>query len=571
MYKKLYFYIFVPTFLLLLLLYSLSQRLLEKGITTLHQKSLRDFAISIVQKEGENLLMDKGRGELFENLIYLDSLTGNRITIIDTSGVVIFDSKENPELMDNHRWRPEVAEALRGKIGFSQRESQTLKRRMFYCATPVYKGDTIIGVFRVSEPEERLLEAYNKIRANYILLILAFSMAIFIILTILDLTYRKDIFQFLQAFKKLSENDFSIRILWKKDDLLKELAEHFNSTTEKLMQSYKALKEVEQKLKTILETIPIPIALIDSELNLVYSNTSFREYFTGEKEQIDFSAFSSLELFRYARKIFKEDSSEVKYETQWRGRYFQVFLKKLGKSPQIILIAIDITDTTEKEKLKKELITYVSHDLKTPLTIIKGYAETILEESKDKNISFYAETILKAVDELSHLITKLNTLSKLENVEELEINEINLEEFIEALITPFKHLAAKKQLGFSYSVVKDTETVKTDPEKLKMIIVNLLDNAVKFTEIGRVEFKLEKVGEELKITVSDTGPGIPENLIPKIFERFFTIDKSRGAGYGLGLAIVKHAVQALNGTIEVRSQVGLGTTFSVTIPKVNPL
>lgn len=571
MYKKLYFYIFVPAFLLLLLLYSLSQRLLEKGITTLHQKSLRDFAISIVQKEGENLLMDKGRGELFENLIYLDSLTGNRITIIDTSGVVIFDSKENPELMDNHRWRPEVAEALRGKIGFSQRESQTLKRRMFYCATPVYKGDTIIGVFRVSEPEERLLEAYNKIRANYILLILAFSMAIFIILTILDLTYRKDIFQFLQAFKKLSENDFSIRILWKKDDLLKELAEHFNSTTEKLMQSYKALKEVEQKLKTILETIPIPIALIDSELNLVYSNTSFREYFTGEKEQIDFSAFSSLELFRYARKIFKEDSSEVKYETQWRGRYFQVFLKKLGKSPQIILIAIDITDTTEKEKLKKELITYVSHDLKTPLTIIKGYAETILEESKDKNISFYAETILKAVDELSHLITKLNTLSKLENVEELEINEINLEEFIEALITPFKHLAAKKQLGFSYSVVKDTETVKTDPEKLKMIIVNLLDNAVKFTEIGRVEFKLEKVGEELKITVSDTGPGIPENLIPKIFERFFTIDKSRGAGYGLGLAIVKHAVQALNGTIEVRSQVGLGTTFSVTIPKVNPL
>ncbi len=571
MYKKLYFYIFVPTFLLLLLLYSLSQRLLEKGITTLHQKSLRDFAISIVQKEGENLLMDKGRGELFENLIYLDSLTGNRITIIDTSGVVIFDSKENPELMDNHRWRPEVAEALRGKIGFSQRESQTLKRRMFYCATPVYKGDTIIGVFRVSEPEERLLEAYNKIRANYILLILAFSMAIFIILTILDLTYRKDIFQFLQAFKKLSENDFSIRILWKKDDLLKELAEHFNSTTEKLMQSYKALKEVEQKLKTILETIPIPIALIDSELNLVYSNTSFREYFTGEKEQIDFSAFSSLELFRYARKIFKEDSSEVKYETQWRGRYFQVFLKKLGKSPQIILIAIDITDTTEKEKLKKELITYVSHDLKTPLTIIKGYAETILEESKDKSISFYAETILKAVDELSHLITKLNTLSKLENVEELEINEINLEEFIEALITPFKHLAAKKQLGFSYSVVKDTETVKTDPEKLKMIIVNLLDNAVKFTEIGRVEFKLEKVGEELKITVSDTGPGIPENLIPKIFERFFTIDKSRGAGYGLGLAIVKHAVQALNGTIEVRSQVGLGTTFSVTIPKVNPL
>jgi len=571
LYKKLYFYIFVPTFLLLLLLYSLSQRLLEKGITTLHQKSLRDFAISIVQKEGENLLMDKGRGELFENLIYLDSLTGNRITIIDTSGVVIFDSKENPELMDNHRWRPEVAEALRGKIGFSQRESQTLKRRMFYCATPVYKGDTIIGVFRVSEPEERLLEAYNKIRANYILLILAFSMAIFIILTILDLTYRKDIFQFLQAFKKLSENDFSIRILWKKDDLLKELAEHFNSTTEKLMQSYKALKEVEQKLKTILETIPIPIALIDSELNLVYSNTSFREYFTGEKEQIDFSAFSSLELFRYARKIFKEDSSEVKYETQWRGRYFQVFLKKLGKSPQIILIAIDITDTTEKEKLKKELITYVSHDLKTPLTIIKGYAETILEESKDKNISFYAETILKAVDELSHLITKLNTLSKLENVEELEINEINLEEFIEALITPFKHLAAKKQLGFSYSVVKDTETVKTDPEKLKMIIVNLLDNAVKFTEIGRVEFKLEKVGEELKITVSDTGPGIPENLIPKIFERFFTIDKSRGAGYGLGLAIVKHAVQALNGTIEVRSQVGLGTTFSVTIPKVNPL
>jgi two-component system phosphate regulon sensor histidine kinase PhoR len=104
-----------------------------------------------------------------------------------------------------------------------------------------------------------------------------------------------------------------------------------------------------------------------------------------------------------------------------------------------------------------------------------------------------------------------------------------------------------------------------------MIIVNLLDNAVKFTETGRVELEVVKEGDELKITVSDTGPGIPENLIPRIFERFFTLDKSRGAGFGLGLAIVKHAVQALKGSIDVRSQVGLGTTFTVTIPKVNPL
>ncbi len=569
MYRKLYLYILLPTLLILLGLLLLSQNLLEKGIKTLQQKSLQNFAFSIIQKEGQYLFSDDKNKGLFQNLIYLDSLTGNRITLIDTSGVVIFDSRENPARMDNHRWRPEVSEALRGKIGFSQRESQTLKKRMLYCAVPVRKGDTIIGVVRVSEYESGLADTYKKLKTTYILFIFTFTIIAFIILTVLDSAYRKDIFRFLQAFKKLSENDFSVRILWEREGPLKELAEQFNEMVEKLSQIQKVLEDTEQKLKTILETIPFPLGIIDSKLNILYSNLPFKTLFADEKEKVDLLSF---EILRQARRVLKEsETQELKYESQWKGKYYQVYLKRVGNLPQVILIAIDVTDALEKERVKKELISHVSHDLKTPLTIIKGYGETILEECKDENINYYVENILKAVDELSRLITKLNTLSKLENLPEVEVKELKLKEFVESIITPFKHVASKKGLEFHYSIKTDTETVKTDPEKLKMIIVNLLDNAVKFTETGRVELEVVKEGDELKITVSDTGPGIPENLIPRIFERFFTLDKSRGAGFGLGLAIVKHAVQTLKGSIDVRSQVGLGTTFTVTIPKVNPL
>jgi len=569
LYRKLYLYILLPTLLILFGLLFLSQNLLEKGIKTLQQKSLQNFAFSIIQKEGQYLFSDDKNKGLFQNLIYLDSLTGNRITLIDSSGVVIFDSRENPVRMDNYRWRPEVSEALRGKIGFSQRESQTLKKRMLYCAVPVRKGDTIIGVLRVSEYESRLVNTYKKLKTTYILFIFTFTIIAFIILTVLDSAYRKDISRFLQAFKKLSENDFSVRILWKREGPLKELAEQFNEMVEKLSQTQKVLEDTEQKLKTILETIPFPLGIIDSNLNILYSNLPFKTLFADEKEK---TGLLSLEILRQARRVLKEsETQELKYESQWKGKYYQVYLKRAGNLPQVILIAIDVTDAFEKEKVKKELISHVSHDLRTPLTIIKGYGETILEECKDENINYYVENILKAVDELSQLITKLNILSKLENLPEVEVKELKLWEFVESIITPFKHVSSKKGLEFHYSIKTDTETVKTDPEKIKMIIVNLLDNAVKFTETGRVELEVVKEEDELKITVSDTGPGIPENLIPRIFERFFTLDKSRGAGFGLGLAIVKHAVQALKGSIDVRSQVGLGTTFTVTIPKVNPL
>ncbi|MDI6851486.1 MAG: ATP-binding protein [bacterium] len=567
MYKKLYFYIFFPTLLFLLGLYFASEKVLERGINSLHQENLRDFAFSIIEGYGESLFSIEKRDELFTNLLSLDSLTGNRITVIDTSGIVIFDTRKNPKNMDNHRWRPEVVEALDGKIGFFQRESQTLKRRMFYCAVPVIKGDTIIGVLRVSEPEEKLFESYKKFKTNYIIFILVVSAVIFLILTILESKYRKDIFLFLQAFKKLSENDFSVKILRSKDDPLRELAEHFNATAEKLMKSYRALQETEQKLKEILETIPIPIAIVDNQLNLIYSNLSFKKLFSSDVGT-DLSTLTSLEILRHARAILKEKADEIKYEILWKERHLQVYLKKLGDIPQIIIIAIDITDTFEKERIKKELITHVSHDLRTPLTIIKGYAETILEENSDSKINSYVETILKAVDELSQLVAKLNTLSKLENLLEVEIKEINLKDFIESIIIPFEHIASKKGLEFHHSIETDTETIKSDPEKLKMILINLLDNALKFTEKGKVELNIEKKGNKLKITVSDTGPGIPENLRARIFERFFTMDKSRGAGFGLGLAIVKHAVQLLKGIIEVESQIGFGTTFTITIPEV---
>jgi len=311
--------------------------------------------------------------------------------------------------------------------------------------------------------------------------------------------------------------------------------------------------------------------MVDANRTFIYANQEFKKLFLSKRlddENLTLSDFTDPEIYENVREAFRtETKDEFRFSLRKDGRQFQVSVKKLKDLKHVLIIAMDITDTVEKERIKRDLINYVSHDLRTPLTLLTGYSETAQDDCKDKNIRTYLEKLLDATKDLQELVEKLNALSKMENIPEISLQEVNIEDLVKSIAQPFEHYAKSKGLNFEVDV-KASGPVSTDPEKLKMMLVNLLDNAVKFTEEGSIKLCVTIEGEKILLSVSDTGPGIPEEFTTKIFERFFTLDKSRGAGFGLGLAIVKHAVKSLGGNIEVISKVGKGTTFTIEIPIV---
>ncbi|MEO0263838.1 MAG: ATP-binding protein [candidate division WOR-3 bacterium] len=569
--KRILIFIVIPLLFLSLTLTTIAYRELYRDSQDFHKKELFDFAQALSRNFSDVLRNPEKLRYLDSIFKEIDSKTGKRITIVDTSGVVLLDTRENPFHMDNHRWRPEIRQALKGETSFSFRFSHTLKTRMLYCAIPIYSEDKIVMVLRVSEPESRLLSTLRRTRKNILITLPIIFILSIISLLILDTLYRMEINQFINAFSKLSKNNFNVKIIRKPGDFLSTLTLYFNEMAERLKHSFEQLARREAEMKSILESIQLPLGILNEQKVFIYLNEEFRTLFMNPKSSIEGANFEDIldtQLYDTLRNILKSD--DIYYQDlliRKEGKYLKVIIKKLEGVNRIVITAMDISDTIEKERLKKDLITYVSHDLRTPLTIIRGYAETALDEIRDERVKNYIEKILEGTQELQVLVEKLNTLSKLENVPEVDLKEVNLRELVKSVVTPFEHQAKSKGLNLNVEVSLE-KFVKTDPEKVKMILVNLLDNAVKFTEKGEVKLFVGEKDENIQILVSDTGPGIPEDYVEKIFERFFTLDKSRSAGFGLGLAIVKHAVKALNGKIEVRSQLGSGTTFLIIIPIV---
>ena len=236
------------------------------------------------------------------------------------------------------------------------------------------------------------------------------------------------------------------------------------------------------------------------------------------------------------------------------------------------MIFHDITEMKNVEEIKKDFVVNVSHELRTPLTAIKGFAETLEEETDEKN-RHYVDIIKRNTDRLINIVQDLLALSQLEERgTRLELEEVDLGDMIERTLKIFEHRMREKNLKFDLKTENGFPLIKADPFKLEQVFVNLIDNAIKYTEHGEITLSLKQSGNQVMMELEDTGIGISEDHIPRIFERFYVTDKSRSkmlGGTGLGLSIVKHIVLLHNGTIDVKSTPNKGTTFSITLP-INP-
>jgi two-component system phosphate regulon sensor histidine kinase PhoR len=557
--------IFALSFLILILSLN-TVRELYRDTLTAHLKTL-GYTLNPEVVE----LLDTGRANQLDDFIKkLGSKIHTRVTIIAMDGTVLADSDENPKSMENHSRRPEVLEALQGKTGKSIRFSSTANRDMLYVAVPIEKDGKINGVIRTSLFLKDIDNLLTKLNHHVAWVSLGIVLIALLGALLISNSIVRPVKNLTSAARKVASGDFSARVFLKTKDELRELADNFNRMNEEMQSMFTKLSQQKEELNSIIESLQEGLLVLDKQGKVIRSNESFRKIIWSQAAEGKFY----WEIMRNPRfpELMKKASTEKRNfmeELTLGDRIFMCCVTPLKGGEEIVCIFHDVTEIKDIEKIKKDFVTNVSHELGTPLTAIKGYAETLRNEVDTVPGKKYLETIERNTDRLINIVNDLLQLSGLEEKAVLELEDIDLRGFLENVIRIFDQRIKDKHLSLVMDVQENLPTIKADLFKLEQMLVNLLDNAIKYTDHGEIAISAGIQENQVQIRVRDTGIGIPKENIPRIFERFYVVDKSRSrksGGTGLGLSIVKHIVLLHKGTINIESTLGKGTSVTVTLP-----
>lgn len=561
--KYLFFKIFKSIFLIstliFILFYIFFVQILHNKILSNEEKNLKVFAYKIYNEVEEESV--KPNKEFIEKLKEVDRYTGIRITFINVDGSVIIDTRENPKFMENHKNRPEIIDAIEKGEGKSLRLSPTLNQYMFYYAIFMKDKGIVLRVStNVSDIQKFFYEFKRKFGVTFLLIYLIFT-SLFIISISFSL---KEISQIDMFINDLSKEKYGKILIDLKQKGLKDIVENLNYISERLSLVSRLEKEDVGKFE-IIKFLEEPTAFFNLEGKLLDFNTNFEKFL--KSSSIDKYFWEVIENFEINEIIEKTINLKKKQEKEVEidGKWYFLKTVYLEKEKGIVLFMFDITLLKEAEKMRKDFITNISHELKTPLTIIKGYVETLEEETCENFVKNYANIIKKQIDRLINIVENMLSLSQLES-KKIEFEDVDICKIVKNIYDLYKKKAEEKNLQFLLNI-SDIPLVKGDKFKLEQAIINLVDNAVKFTETGKVEININKEKKYVVIEVVDTGIGISEEELPKIFERFYVGSKRKSkAGIGIGLSIVKNIVELHNGKIEVESKMGQGTIFKIYLP-----
>ncbi|MCK4322836.1 HAMP domain-containing protein [candidate division WOR-3 bacterium] len=517
-----------------------------------------------------HFLKDKNYKELDSLIKNLGERIDTRITVINPEGVVLADSKKDPKLMENHATRPEVLKALYGKTGSSLRSSTTIKKEMLYVAIPVYEKGELLGILRVSLFLEQIKILLNSIRMNIVWVIVTIIILSLIGAFFFSKSLTNPITELVRASSKVAGGDFDVKIYLKGRDELQTLVDSFNNMIARIKELMTELAQQKDTLNAIITSIAEGLIVLDKKGKILLSNESFKKMVENPSVngKLYWEVIRESKLSELIRDIEKEKCGIVR-EIEIKDRNYLCSITFLDGEEEFVLTLHDITEMHEMERIKKDFVVNVSHELRTPLTAIKGYMET-LEESIDVENKRYVEIALRHTDRLIKIVKDLLALSELEESSfKLELEEVNLEKILSDILIIYENDIKDKELKLVFEYDKKLPTIKGDSYKLEQMFINLLENAIKYTDEGEIKITVKSEDKMVKIELSDTGIGIPEEHIHRIFERFYVVNKSHSrklGGTGLGLSIVKHIVLLHNGTINVESTQGEGTTFIITLP-----
>jgi two-component system, OmpR family, phosphate regulon sensor histidine kinase PhoR len=522
--------------------------------------------------------------------------SGARVTIIDSSGRVLADSASDAASMENHANRPEVQQAMAEGRGQAVHHSVTLNRELVYQAVRYQEPDGQSIVIRFAVPLSEIDLSVKELRSR----LLIASILMLLIAAIASLGFARMFAARIERLKdfsqRIAEGNFRPLLREGPRDELSDLADSMNQTAARLDLEIRMLSGERNRSSAILRSMVEGVAVIDAEERLVFYNRAFSEIFgvqtsTAEGRTL-IEVVRNAELVGLIRKAlrgeeglqddismgivqmqsFSVTAAPVKALESANGDNDLMATKPSGA----VVVLHDVTELRRLERVRQDFVANVSHEFKTPLTAIQGFAETLLGGALDDpaNNRRFLDIIRNHAIRLARLTNDLLKLARIEAGKlEVEFFPVSLMELIEGCAETTLLKASRKQITLEIEVPSGLPAVHGDASLLRDVLQNLLDNAIQYTPAGgHIHVDAEAKGGEAVITVSDTGIGIPASDKERIFERFYRVDAARSreaGGTGLGLSIAKHIVEAHNGRLWVDSVIGEGSRFSFSIPITN--
>lgn len=530
-----------------------------------------------------DLISDRPRLDQFCKQAGKDS--GTRITVILPDGVVIADSDENPANMENHKNRPEIINAFRGDTDSVSRYSDTLEKEMMYVALPIEQNNIVQAVIRtsisISDIDEKIRQAvYQVIMDGFFIALFASIVAFFI-----SKKFTRSIEEMKEGAKYFSQGDLSRKLVIPDSEEMAGLAHAMNTMAATLDDKIKTTIHQKNELDSVLSSMQEGVIALDLDKQIISINPSAGDIFHVTPDDVRQTSIeesirnhSLLKFITDAEKsqtpierdivIFNNNNKRVVYIHS--APLIDAGKKQIG----LLIILSDVTKLRQLENIRQDFAANVSHEIKTPLTSIKGFIETLMSEpniSDEEQNRFY-DVIERNVSRLNAIIDDLLQLSQIEQIEDrnqLTLIETDLCDVITNAIHACRDKANQKNIYIEKKQLSEKK-IKADPQLIEQAVINLIDNAIKYShEKSHIMVESVIAESEVILKVSDNGPGIDKRHLNRLFERFYRVDKGRSrklGGTGLGLAIVKHIVMAHNGRINVESKLGQGSTFSIHLP-----
>ena len=520
-----------------------------------------------------------------------------RITLVDSNGQVLADSAvadRDLASVENHRTRPEIEQAMATGSGTDVRTSHTTGERTMYRAVRLHEpGEATTPILlRLGLPMTTLDQELVKLKRN---LTLAFLSAFFIAVGLgvwLARSLTKPLLDMTDAARRLAAGDHSVRIQTSSRDEVGLLADTLNQMTSDLKSKIDELSEDRAQLLAMLTSMVEGVMVLDYRGRVLQVNPALERMFgvtrTEARGRQCSEVFGHPELHRLVSTVLAaRTGQEEEILLIPSGRCLHVEASVAGGQQDneacAVLVFHDITELRRLEKIRKDFVANVSHELRTPLTSIKGYVEALLDGGKDdpETTARFLDIILKQSDRLNLILEDLLQLSKIESGQvQFNREPLQLGSVVERTLAMIKPLADKKQHKLTSDIPPDLPTISGDQERLIQVLTNLVDNAIKYTpEGGQITVAARRIPastngmdvqeEEIELSVADSGIGIPEHDRPRIFERFYRVDKARSrelGGTGLGLAIVRHIVEGHGGQVWVEANQPTGSRFVVRLP-----
>ena len=502
-----------------------------------------------------------------------------RVTIILNDGRVIGDSDHDAATMDNHANRTEVQQAANLGTGMTIRYSDTLKYDFIYVARKIRHGGADEGFIRLAVPLRDIDSAINLLRMKIILVVVIVLLITWGVSVWQTDHLRRLLKQITDFSRSLSRGDIDKRLFLREAGEFSEIADNLTSMSVSLQGMISQSEEERNRLNVILRSVPDALLIIDAKGIVTLSSSSVKDFFgdipiacVHYAEVVRNHEFSGLieEVQKSLLPGMTEFSVETPEEKHLTVRVSPLFYRESDLSG-FVAVFHDITDIRKLEQVRKDFVANVSHELKTPITAIKGFADTLLDGALNdhENAMRFVQTIKSNSERINALVDDLMIISKIEmGVIKVEKYLIDIEGVCENIMDLFKAKAASKNLYIKHYADIDIREIEADRNRLIQILTNLVDNAIKFTEIGGVTFGIDMEDGKKVIFVEDTGIGVPAKFVSRLGERFFRVDPARSrkmGGTGLGLAIVKHLVKAHGWNMQIESIHGKGTRVKIII------